>query len=136
MAIRQIEATECLRIPITRVDHGLKGAVVYRVTSNNPQQLRAELGATADGSPAVVVTPLVRAADKVSFKVEDDKGSKPAVGELSIVTSASVIGLGISEAEVFTQELPKAAPAPTPAAPVVPPKPPVPPAPPTPPVAA
>lgn len=112
MSNREMVATEGLYVPITRVDRNSAvvppppGGVVYKVTSGDPKALEAKLGTMEDGRPAAVLRPLVQGPATVSFKVEDNLGSKPIIGELDIVPSYTSIGLGLAEAVSFRIETP------------------------------
>ena len=83
---------------------------VFSVVSSNPASLGAAIGATAAGTPAVVLTPLVQASPGLTITVSDADGLQQWVQIVDIVQDVAPrnVVLDLADATTVPQAVPTA----------------------------
>jgi hypothetical protein len=79
---------------------------VFSALSSNPASLRVEIGADANGAPAVVLTPLVRQSPGLSFTVSDSSGLTAFTEPVDIVEDLAPKAIGLDLADVVEADQP------------------------------
>lgn len=80
----------------------------FSVTSSNPASLAAAVGVDANGNPAIVLTPMVKASPNITVSVSDSAGLAVDEQIVDVVEDASprAIGLDTANAALASQPEP------------------------------